>query len=478
MVVPAVAAVITAAAALVCLTTASQPFIPGKTCYRKCVPGHTQTCYFHFDVQDYQTLSRACYDCPRNVTDCERPQCVPGDGVRRRILVINKQLPGPTIQVCLGDRVVVDVKNSFEDEVLTIHWHGVTMRGVKSFRGHGTPGTPYMDGVPNLTQCPILPGAYFRYSFRVPDAGTYYYHSHVGLQRGDGVYGAIIVRQPRQDDPNFNTYDYDLPQHIIQVQDWLHVPTLDKFILTEHGGGNESPESMIVNGQGPYQNQNVTAEPALIPYTRFTVTPGNRYRMRVISNAVLSCPITISIEQHKLTLIATDGRPIVPIEVKSFVIYSGERWDFVISAHSSKSGAFWMSFMGGIDCADNRVHQFAVLEYENQVPLLTNTYYTRRKHVDAARLRSNLSPRPEYSEVPPAGRQVNSVNSACYNDRVCVSDLRSPYSMPNDLRSPRADVTIYLAFSVRFINNDHYYSKIYYDINSVAEISVSPTPRS
>ncbi|KAK8720077.1 hypothetical protein OTU49_013595, partial [Cherax quadricarinatus] len=262
----------------------------------------------------------------------------------------------------------------------------MTMQGPEN-----SPGTPYMDGVPFLTQCPIPPDTYFRYSFYVPDAGTYYYHSHAEFQRGDGLYGGIIVRQPPGEDPNYNTYDFDLPQHTILVQDWMHKPTIEKFIHMAYGNGSESPESMLVNGRGPYQNDNDSSIEASIPYTRFKVMSGSRYRMRVISNAILSCPITVAVDQHLLTLIASDGWPIIPITVKSFVIYTGEKWDFVLQADHKKSGAFWMSFMGGLDCENLRAHQFALLVYDEQ------------DDVDDLTLPSNMPPKPEYTVVPPPG---------------------------------------------------------------------------
>ncbi|XP_042205470.1 L-ascorbate oxidase-like [Homarus americanus] len=160
------------------------PDIVSRNCNRKCVYGDTRICHFHFDVHAYQTLSRACYDCPRNTTDCHRPECIPGDGFKRRILVVNKQMPGPPIQVCQGDRVVVDVKNLMYSGGLTVHWHGITMEGPRSSRGRKKSGTPHMDGVPAITQCPIHSGATFRYSFYTPDAGTHFYHAHTGWSMG------------------------------------------------------------------------------------------------------------------------------------------------------------------------------------------------------------------------------------------------------------------------------------------------------
>nr|XP_045624168.1 oxidoreductase OpS5-like [Procambarus clarkii] len=459
-----VALVLAAAiATLTSVITAHEPVTPGKICKRKCVVGDTRTCYFHFNVHPYQTVSRACYGCPKNATDCGRPECIPGDGVKRRIVVINKQMPGPPIQVCLGDLIMVEVKNSLYEEGITMHWHGQTMRSI----GSGDRGTPYMDGVPGLTQCPVGPGETFTYSFYATEPGTHFYHSHQGFERGDGVFGALIVRQPPSMDPNRGTYDFDLSQHVMMVTDWLHIPTQDKFVLRHYGGGSESPESLLVNGRGPYQHANDSSLAALVPYKRFKVSPGKRYRMRVINTAILSCPIVVSIDQHDLTVIASDGRPIVPRTAQSLVTYSGERWDVVVQAGSSSSGAFWMSFMGGVDCAESQAHQFALLQYVTR----SSTVY------DDTTLLSTMAPKPQFSDVPPPGVQVNSINSACYDDLICVSDLRSPYSLPAALRTPKPDFTIYLAFQVRGVNNDNFYSRIYYNYDLVDESQRVTTPQ-
>jgi hypothetical protein len=74
-----------------------------------------------------------------------------------------------SFQVCLGDRIIVDVENGMEGQSATIHWHGAYQRG-----------SPYMDGVPMVTQCPITEMTTFRYDFRVTNFGTLYWHSHDG----------------------------------------------------------------------------------------------------------------------------------------------------------------------------------------------------------------------------------------------------------------------------------------------------------
>lgn len=72
-------------------------------------------------------------------------------------------------KVCKGDTIVVDVKNHMLDREVTIHWHGVYMKQ-----------TPWMDGVPMVTQCPIPTSTTFRYKFPALPSGTFFYHSHVG----------------------------------------------------------------------------------------------------------------------------------------------------------------------------------------------------------------------------------------------------------------------------------------------------------
>lgn len=78
-----------------------------------------------FQVEWYETLSKACYNCPSNETDCFRPHCIFVDGFRRSVLIVNRMMPGPMIDVCKGDTIVVDVENHLMGESTTIHWHGL-----------------------------------------------------------------------------------------------------------------------------------------------------------------------------------------------------------------------------------------------------------------------------------------------------------------------------------------------------------------
>lgn len=123
--------------------------------------------YFH--VKNY-IITSACGNCGTGSnSDCFRNQCIVGDGSPRMLMSINRQHPGPALHVCQNDLVVVDVKNMMGGSATTIHWHGIHMRE-----------TPYFDGVPYVTQCPIDFANTFRYSFWASEAGTQWYHSHAG----------------------------------------------------------------------------------------------------------------------------------------------------------------------------------------------------------------------------------------------------------------------------------------------------------
>ncbi|MFA5854611.1 MAG: multicopper oxidase family protein [Patescibacteria group bacterium] len=97
------------------------------------------------------------------------------------VFAYNGQVPGPEIRVKRGDRVKVTLVNKLEDST-TIHWHGIRV-----------PAS--MDGFPGISQEPVAPGGTFVYEFVVPDAGTFFYHSHVDTdeQVDRGLYGPFIV---------------------------------------------------------------------------------------------------------------------------------------------------------------------------------------------------------------------------------------------------------------------------------------------
>lgn len=131
------------------------------------------TCIYNFTLETYSTLSRACYNCPKNYSDCLRADCIAGDGVIKTIEVVNRQFPGPYIQVCKGDTVIVNVHNKLRSQrVASIHWHGLRQQN-----------TSFMDGIGMITQWPILPYTSFQYKFKAEDPGTHFWHGFSGIVR-------------------------------------------------------------------------------------------------------------------------------------------------------------------------------------------------------------------------------------------------------------------------------------------------------
>ena len=101
----------------------------------------------------------------------------------------------------------MDVVNLLTTEETSIHWHGMHQHN-----------TPWMDGVGYISQCPIQAGASFRYIFKATPAGSFWYHSHSGPQRTDGLFGALIVREKQIPDglPAFK----DMPgEHTLTLLD-------------------------------------------------------------------------------------------------------------------------------------------------------------------------------------------------------------------------------------------------------------------
>lgn len=130
------------------------------------------------------------------------------------MLLVNDQFPGPLVEANWGDYIEVKVTNSIDDgppEGTAIHWHGFLQTG-----------TPWMDGVPGVSQCPIAPGKSFTYKFRAELYGSSWYHSHYSAQYAGGLYGPVVIYGPRH-----VGYDVDLGPVMIngmyrEARDWMN----------------------------------------------------------------------------------------------------------------------------------------------------------------------------------------------------------------------------------------------------------------
>ncbi|XP_076766747.1 uncharacterized protein LOC143433334 [Xylocopa sonorina] len=411
-------------------------------CRRTCIDeAPPMECRYVFKLEAYHTMSKACYDCPFNITDCFREHCIPADGIERSILVVNRQMPGPPIEVCQGDRIIVDVVNLLHSESTTMHWHG---------QHHVN--TPYMDGVPYVSQCPISPGSTFRYDYVATEAGTHFWHSHLGFQRGDGVFGALIVRVPPK--MNWHNVLYDIDEHTVLITDWTHQLGIDKFLSHHHAGGDNKPPNLLVNGLGRFAiNQNRrTASTVVMPIATFTVKQNARHRFRLINAEFLNCPIELSIDNHTIRVISTDGRDIEPVEAESLVSYAGERFDFVVETNRNPDN-YWIRFRGLMDCDERftKAYQVAILRYEGATDEDPNGVVTYER-------------KPSNDSIK---QRVNALNEGMETNGSISMPLLRAMDANDKSNTEEPDYQFYVSYDFYKKDNPHFHRANLYGFNEV-----------
>uniref|UniRef100_A0A1A9WAB1 Uncharacterized protein n=1 Tax=Glossina brevipalpis TaxID=37001 RepID=A0A1A9WAB1_9MUSC len=415
---------------------------PGEQCKRTCMPNDKRVCYFHFVLENYQAMGVACGKCAQGVeSDCYKPQCIIGDGIERGVMSINRRIPGPDIQVCHGDYIVVDVANHAHGSAATIHWHGLHMRE-----------TPYMDGVPFVTQCPIPFATTFRYEFYATEPGTQFYHSHSGHHKVNGQYGALIVRQPLREDPMNLLYDFDLPEHHLLISDWMHVYGEDMFPGVPRGG--IVPDSVLINGRGQYSPVG-SSERTTVPPTIYYVEAGERYRFRLINGVSHACPFQLQIEKHDLMIIASDSFNVRPRVFDTLVSNSGERYDFVVNANHTE-GDFWIRIRALGICQAQHTESFALLRYKK---------YKAGGEDDGDQIDDSTRPdMPAYEQQYPNDMTLNHPKASCFEhkDDYCITELTA-LEEDKDLRYATPDHKFFLAFQNYLMNNEELFENNQYN---------------
>lgn len=91
-----------------------------------------------------------------------------------------------------------------------------------------------------------------RYQFNADNAGTHFWHSHAGLQKMDGIFGNLVVRQSQKRDVNSYLYDYDLSRHTVVINDWMHELASER-IPGSVGKQFQDPNAFLINGKGQYR---------------------------------------------------------------------------------------------------------------------------------------------------------------------------------------------------------------------------------
>ena len=399
-------------------------------------------------------------------------------GRPRTALTLNNSLPGPLLRWREGDTVSLRVRNRLAQDT-SIHWHGILLPA-------------NMDGVPGLSFAGIPPGGDYLYQFTLRQSGTYWYHSHSGLQEQAGVYGAIII-EPRE--PEVHRYQRD---HVLLFSDWsdqapdallatlkkqsdafnYHKRTLADFIddVAQNGWSYTVDERLgwarmrmsptdladisaasytyLLNGQPP--NGNFTC----------LFQPGETVRLRLI-NASAMTYFDFRIPGLQLTVIAAAGLPVTPVAVDELRIAVAETYDVLVTvgdlpaytlyAQSMDRSGYARGTLARADglqapvpapdprpvlsMADMGHSGMAGMDHSNMAGMDHSAMAAMQQHpgsetgnplVDM----QTMAPRPNLAD-PGIGLRGNGRRVLTY------ADLRSPYPDP-DGREPSRDIELHL----------------------------------
>jgi CopA family copper-resistance protein len=260
------------------------------------------------------------------------------DGRHGHAIAINGTIPAPLIRLKEGQNVRLTVDNRLGEDT-SIHWHGFIV--------------PFqMDGVPGISFPGIRAGTSFTYEFPIKQSGTYWYHSHSGLQEQLGHYGPIII-DPAGPDPV--AYDRE---HAIVLSDWtfMHPHRLFTRLKQEGGFFNRNKRTLADKMSGKPdplspEDARMFAEMRMDPTDISDVTaaaytylinghspaenwtglfrPGERVRLRII-NAAAQTIFNVRIPGLKLIVVATDGIEVQPVEVDELQIGNAETYDLIV----------------------------------------------------------------------------------------------------------------------------------------------------
>ncbi|SIR98110.1 Multicopper oxidase with three cupredoxin domains (includes cell division protein FtsP and spore coat protein CotA) [Haladaptatus litoreus] len=252
------------------------------------------------------------------------PGTVSPAGSSARNWLYDESFPGSELRATEGDIVRVDLRNRLPEET-TIHWHGL-------------PVPNSMDGVPDVTQQPVEPDEAFTYKFRAEPAGTYFFHSHVGLQLDRGLSTPLVIEEKSPHVEYDREYTVVFDDYLTQPPEPLEESSNGGGSSGGMGGGGMGMGGMGGGGRGgmmgdlrpPYAGLLVNGRLPADPAT-FDVKQGERVRLRFV-NASSATAFRVGVAGHELRVSHADGRPVEPVPVDSFVFGAGERYDAVVEA--------------------------------------------------------------------------------------------------------------------------------------------------
>ncbi|KAF5550714.1 hypothetical protein FMEXI_3673 [Fusarium mexicanum] len=261
------------------------------------------------------------------------------DGVEKRVYLVNDEFPGPLIEARSGDRLVIRVDNSLQDEGVSLHWHGLRMKDQNS-----------MDGAVGFTQCPIAPRRSFTYNFTIgaKEHGTFWWHSHSDVQRADALWGGLVVHSPDE--------VVDLPEdYLLMIGDWFHrnqTEVLGWYADASSRGNEPVPDSLLVNGQGRFNcSMAVPARPVSCSQVQLNdLKPlmihdsEKKVRLRVVNTGSVA-GLSLSVGGAIIRPVRVDGGFAVKAEATEIVgiLYPGERVDLEVEWKGDHTREHWLT---------------------------------------------------------------------------------------------------------------------------------------
>lgn len=256
-------------------------------------------------------------------------------------IAVNGTVPGPLIRMKEGEQTILSVHNMLDVDS-SVHWHGLLL--------------PFQfDGVPGISFPGIRPGARFDVPLTPRQSGTYWWHSHSGLQEQVGHYGPIIIDPAGPDPVQYDREHIILlseftPMHPHQIMKKLKVAegyfsmqktsATDDYPLsaeqrrmwgkmrmlpTDIADVSAPTYSYLINGHGPEDGLE-------LPYK-----PGERVRLRIINGSAMSF-FNIRLPGLPMTVVQADGQNVQPVPVDELQIGVAETYDVVVTP--TEQGAF------------------------------------------------------------------------------------------------------------------------------------------
>ena len=257
-------------------------------------------------------------------------------------VTINGTLPAPLIRLKEGQNVQLVVHNLLKEDT-SIHWHGLIV--------------PFhMDGVPGISFPGIRPGETFTYEFPIRQSGTYWYHSHSGMQEAMGHYGPIVIDPAGADPVRADR------EHVIVLSDWSPVHPHKLMQRLKQMGGYYNMQKQTLAGLLKGRDRSVKdrmdwGRMRMDPTDISDVTgstysylvnghgtaenwiglfaPGERVRLRIV-NASAMTNFNLRLPGLAMTVVQCDGQHVQPVETDEFQIAIAETYDVIVEPAEAK----------------------------------------------------------------------------------------------------------------------------------------------